>query len=295
MNDSIKVNKLNNGVLLFENVLSEEECKIIIDHAEQTGFKTVPPTGGRQLVWSGIEASNVRNNQRIIEEHTEFTIEWSNKILQRIKQELSSDLEFRFDILPTEVNAADVCPTREKAKEWKISSVSDKFRMYKYEKKQHFLMHFDGTNRRLSTKLNEDLKPMEQFVEQSFLTMLIYLNNVEEGGDTQFFDNLTKVETFNIKPKRGSAVIFLHELLHQGNDVLKGCKYLLRTDICYKKKRKLIEQIDPKHSFISNLAFNKNDTTKKTKQKKGTKANSEMYCITEWQRMYHPSCKQYTD
>ena len=38
------------------------------------------------------------------------------------------------------------------------------------------------------------------------------------------------------KPTLGSALVHMHGddcLLHEGNEVKKGVKYLFRTDICY--------------------------------------------------------------
>ena len=132
---AVSCQQLAPGVFHFESLLSEKECQSIIEHGEELKYKQVPPTGGRQLVWSGTEASDVRNNQRIILEATDFSKNWAAVIQKRIEKFLPKNLEFRFNILPKEVNQADVCPTVEKAMDWTFSSVSDKFRMYKYDKK----------------------------------------------------------------------------------------------------------------------------------------------------------------
>ena len=289
----VEFKEIKPGIFHFRNLLSKEECEEIIQHGEKTSYKQVPTTGGRQLVWCGVEASEVRNNQRIIEECTEFTRRYSATIFERVAKHLPKDLEFRFKSLPTEVNRADVCPTLEKAKEWKLFSVSDKFRMYKYEKKQHFLKHFDGTNKRILS-LTEGKKPVKQFTEQSFMTFLVYLNDVEKGGETQFFDTYSKEETFDIKPEMGSGVVFLHELLHQGNDVLGGVKYLLRTDICYMKQKEIVEDGQKNINYIMKVSAD---------QKKNKNSQNNIlellpqgdYAISEWQKIFHPSCQHYTD
>ena len=90
----------------------------------------------------------------------------------------------------------------------------------------------------------------------------------------------------------GSAVIFLHELLHQGNDVLSGVKYLLRTDVCYLKQKDIVEDGQK----------NVNYTFKVGDQKKKNNNNNSLeqlpqgeYTISEWQKIFHPSCQHYTD
>ena len=54
--------------------------------------------------------------------------------------------------------------------------------------------------------------------------MLVYLNDVEEGGETEFL-----YQSRRIKPKQGTMVIcpasFTHT--HRGNPPLKGNKYMI--------------------------------------------------------------------
>ena len=61
------------------------------------------------------------------------------------------------------------------------------------------------------------------------LTVFLYLNDVEEGGET-VFDNL------EIKPKQGTLVVFppLWMFPHRGNPPISGTKYLLSTYLHYK-------------------------------------------------------------
>jgi len=58
---------------------------------------------------------------------------------------------------------------------------------------------------------------------------MIYLNDDFEGGETKF-DNVT------IEPKTGTALCFIHEQKHEGCPVVEGLKYVLRTDVMYRKK-----------------------------------------------------------
>jgi len=92
--------------------------------------------------------------------------------------------------------------------------LNEMFRFYKYEPGQLFKKHRDQSYIR-----NE--------YEASYFTFMIYLNESFDGGETTFND-------ITIKPKKGSALIFLHDLEHEGTAILKGIKYVLRTDVMYK-------------------------------------------------------------
>lgn len=92
--------------------------------------------------------------------------------------------------------------------------LNERIRFYKYEQKERFNKHRDGRFRTTD--------------EESRLTFLIYLNDEYEGGETEF-------ETFSTSPKTGTALCFTHELKHKGCSVITGTKYVLRTDIMFKK------------------------------------------------------------
>lgn len=93
--------------------------------------------------------------------------------------------------------------------------LNELFRFYKYNEGHRFKMHRDGSYSRNAT----------EFSQYSFL---IYLNEDFEGGTTVFRSGTT------IQPKKGSALLFLHGLRHEGATLIKGTKYVLRTDIMYK-------------------------------------------------------------
>jgi hypothetical protein len=62
-----------------------------------------------------------------------------------------------------------------------------------------------------------------------FLSFFWYLNDVEEGGETEF-------SSFKIKPKQGTLVVFppLWMFPHRGNPPISEPKYLLSTYLHYK-------------------------------------------------------------
>jgi hypothetical protein len=64
-----------------------------------------------------------------------------------------------------------------------------------------------------------------------YLAMFVYLNDVDEGGETQFMSNLD----FTIKPKCGTIVVFppmwMYE--HRGKKPISNAKYILSTYLHY--------------------------------------------------------------
>jgi len=92
--------------------------------------------------------------------------------------------------------------------------LNELFRFYRYQRGHQFKGHFDQSYVR-----NER--------EMSYYTFMIYLNDRFEGGDTTF-------RGLRIRPRQGMALIFLHNLYHEGSEVTKGVKYVLRTDVMYR-------------------------------------------------------------
>lgn len=86
-------------------------------------------------------------------------------------------------------------------------------RFYRYDPGQRFKMHKDG--------------PWKEDGMVSEWTMLVYLNDGFEGGRTLFRDGAV------IVPKTGSALLFIHRTWHEGEEVIAGTKYALRSDVLY--------------------------------------------------------------
>lgn len=95
--------------------------------------------------------------------------------------------------------------------------LNEMFRIYKYSKGERFKMHRDG-----SIKRNEK--------EQSRYSLIIYLNDDFEGGETEFRD------LFKVELKIGTALCFRHPHKHEGKLITNGNKYVLRTDVMFRKK-----------------------------------------------------------
>jgi hypothetical protein len=63
------------------------------------------------------------------------------------------------------------------------------------------------------------------------------LNEKLLGGATSFTDGFSARDAVRVFPKTGSVLIFQQRnLFHAGDDVFRGVKYTVRTDIMYRKK-----------------------------------------------------------
>lgn len=84
---------------------------------------------------------------------------------------------------------------------------------------QKFISHRDGY---FIIKSNNDVR--------TFYTFIVYLNDVNDGGETEFpFLNI------KIKPQKGNILIFPHSEVHKGLEIISQSKKILRGDIFFKK------------------------------------------------------------
>lgn len=132
--------------------------------------------------------------------HKMINCELSNMFWQKIK-----------NLLPNTVNLNN--------REWQYVNCSDYIMMAMYEDKTDFMLHTDtGSVYDRITK------------EQSKYTILIYLNDDYDGGETDFYTDDFKFTT-SIKPVKGRALIFDIDLWHKGNIVTNGKKYWIGSEL----------------------------------------------------------------
>ena len=70
--------------------------------------------------------------------------------------------------------------------------------------------------------------------ETSKITVLIYLNDGYNGGETVFISPKDHNERVPYVPTAGSVLMFEHRLLHEGAELVEGQKFLIRTEVMYK-------------------------------------------------------------
>lgn len=134
---------------------------------------------------------DVRNNDRVIFEDPEL----AETVMERIG-----------DRAPQEIHGST------------LVGANERFRCYRYQAGMRFAPHADGAFHR-----NER--------EQSFYSVLVYLNEDLEGGATTF---LTEPEVA-IQPQTGKILLFQHPIIHEGSLVTSGVKYVARTDLMYRR------------------------------------------------------------
>lgn len=104
--------------------------------------------------------------------------------------------------------------------------MNERLRLYRYDVGQKFDWHLDGSFERPTG-------------ERSFFTFMVYLNDDFEGGTTSFTNVQSRISTgdmLRVTPKTGMALLFHHPILHRGDPVVAGRKYVLRTDVMYGRR-----------------------------------------------------------
>jgi len=195
---------LNGFGIILENALTREECKRIIEETERIGYGHL----GR-----GMTGRAYRGNCRLQIDDT------GGKIGKEIWRRISKYIP-RHETIPDEGNL-------------EYLEMNTRYRFAKYFAGQGFAVHVD--------------KPTVYDHEKcSVLTVNLYLNDLspEQGGMTRFYRKMTGAG----KPVAaaggiaGSLGIFKQSLVpyspvHDGEQVASGLKYLMRTDVIYKRVR----------------------------------------------------------
>ena len=99
----------------------------------------------------------------------------------------------------------------------RLCGANERLRCYRYGPGQRFAPHYDGAFVRDER-------------EQSLVSFLVYLNQGFVGGETSFLQIGRTVV-----PRTGLALLFQHRILHEGAEVREGCKYVLRSDLMYRR------------------------------------------------------------
>jgi predicted 2-oxoglutarate/Fe(II)-dependent dioxygenase YbiX len=203
------------GAFQLLNVLSQEECNRFIEVTEALGYL---PDAAVSLPRS------VRHNYNatwVVDQQTDAMI-W-----QRC-QDLATDEKGYFGGK-------------------KALGLNARFRFYRYQAGDFFKPHTDGAwpaSRVIDRKLITDAYP-DRF---SQMTVLLFLSDGFEGGETQFWVNKNdssrparsqkEVEWVNVKTPAGGALCFPHGVhplhcLHSSEEILSGVKYIIRTDMLF--------------------------------------------------------------
>ncbi|MEM8795317.1 MAG: 2OG-Fe(II) oxygenase [Pseudomonadota bacterium] len=180
---------------IIENFLTETECEDYIAFAETTGFEEATVSTEIGMVMM----KDIRNNDRV----------------------MVDDFDRADDLY---IRISEFLPQRFK-KKWQPAGLNERLRFYRYDSGQQFDWHGDGYFERTNG-------------ERSFFTFMVYLNEGFDGGGTSFQRNLfgNPIGTdITIVPQTGLALIFHHPLMHRGDPVIEGRKYVLRSDVMFSR------------------------------------------------------------
>jgi predicted 2-oxoglutarate/Fe(II)-dependent dioxygenase YbiX len=109
---------------------------------------------------------------------------------------------------------------------WVPIGLNERFRFYRYDVGQQFKPHYDGAYVRDNG-------------ERSQFTFMVYLNDACTGGTTELYQCGQSVT-----PETGTALVFYHHLLHAGAPVLSGRKYVLRTDVMFRRELRAAADVE---------------------------------------------------
>ncbi|KAK7190739.1 hypothetical protein DPSP01_006653 [Paraphaeosphaeria sporulosa] len=205
--------------VVLDGLLSSEECSQLISLAEAT-------TAGR---WERAMINVGDGQQELYEEVRKCgRIIWDSrelmeKLWARILRDVPEILEIK--------DWPDVTGWGRRDVTWVATRLNERARFLKYVGGEYFKAHEDGMY----------ITPIG--TERSFFTLHLYLNDAVgkdgkaqlKGGATTFHNRFMDPELdLHVLPKCGRVLIFQHEgLLHSGQDVERGTKYTMRTDIMY--------------------------------------------------------------
>jgi Rps23 Pro-64 3,4-dihydroxylase Tpa1-like proline 4-hydroxylase len=108
------------------------------------------------------------------------------------------------------------CPEEYNGKKF-VGLTAHEINILKYNHGNYFKPHTDGVH-------------VDKQGNMSKITVQVYLNDVEEGGETKFYIN---GKVYSLKPKKGTVAFFDHLIVHEGAKVKKGVKYTFRINAMY--------------------------------------------------------------
>jgi len=185
----------------IRNVLTPEECQILIQASEKGGYERalLNVGGGRQILMI-----DYRDSYRVMIDHPEISKAIYDKVVGH-NSEVSKVLREYLNgcMKPIEMN--------------------ERLRFLKYNEKQKFSKHYDGSYTRPSSHPNKG--------DCSYFTILIYLNKDYKGSTRLFSDYNSDATYYDVLPEEGMVFVHQHDILHAGVEIERGTKYVIRSDI----------------------------------------------------------------
>jgi hypothetical protein len=117
-----------------------------------------------------------------------------------------------------------------------LHGINPRWRCFRYGQDCVYRPHLDGSWPQCFVDEEGYYQCPKQSAIKSYLTFLIYLNENFEGGETRFY--LPHGTIQGVVPQTGSVLVFpqgnVTSLIHEGSQVTRGTKYVIRTDVLYR-------------------------------------------------------------
>ena len=193
--------------LVVRHVLTPIECMEWIQLAEREGFQR----SNWNAMFAGKRKRVVMNSDALAERVWEKI---GSLLTPRIHDAASTN-SFSFTGDAINIRSGIYYPTR----------VNPFCRFSKYDVGDEFRIHTDTCY-----ACDEN--------DTGFCTVLLYLNGDMRGGETVMVPNSDwdSTEKVTITPEPGLVLVFYHMQPHAGLEVTSGCKYIMRTDVMYRRE-----------------------------------------------------------
>jgi len=242
--------------IIIDDIFTGSECAALIRAAEASTItpESPSPTWSRAMINAGggrqIMSVDTRNCGRIIYD----TPLMAQKILDRLAPFLA---KCGIDTIHNQPLITGIGPKR-RCEVFHLSRLNERLRFLRYEGGEYFRPHCDAF---YETPNGNEI---------SLFTVHLYLNgdgeqDLEElaqekkrskekaesardkdpsgkllGGATSFNPNWDDENVVRIFPKTGSVLVFQqNNLYHAGEDVFRGVKYTMRTEIMYRRSTRI--------------------------------------------------------
>lgn len=202
------------GAMILKNVLSERECRYLIEVSSNLGYRPDHPKSLDSP--TGIDSCEWLVDDSI-----------HSIIFDRVKHVLPSST---MSILDNLVDSPSD-ESQNTKDNYILSSINRRWRCFRYGQSGVYRPHIDGSwPASYLSACGQKYESDKTGNTKSFLTFLIYLNDNFDGGETRFYYPRGKgMVARGVQPKTGCVLVFpqgnIASLLHEGAEVTKGKKY----------------------------------------------------------------------
>ena len=205
--------------IIVRGVLTPVECKRVIASIEKAGLTSLQKERGDERYSSRNRVCN-----RTIMNDSAF----SSLLETRLK-------DYILPSLSISVNSSENDKTlpikRNMAGDWHLDSVNPRWRGCRYDPGGFFAPHYDDG--------------FSDGTRKTFVTIMTYLNTIKDGqgGRTCFWidknyenvrDNTLGEPDECFCPQAGDVLLFYQHIMHKGERLDHGVKYMIRSDVLYK-------------------------------------------------------------